>query len=110
MSDPKVFAQPSDGKLTQLDGSTRRVILDLPELMLVEFTFVKGGIGALHSHPHVQSSYIAEGVFDVTIDGTTQRLAAGGAYIVPSGLVHGVVAIEAGKLIDSFTPRREDFL
>ena len=110
MSDPKVFAQPADGKLTQLDGSTRRVVLDLPELMLVEFTFIKGGIGTLHSHPHVQSSYIAEGVFDVTIDGVTQRLAAGGAYIVPSGLVHGVVAIEAGKLIDSFTPRREDFL
>jgi quercetin dioxygenase-like cupin family protein len=106
----KVFAQPGDGKVTQLDGSTRRVVLDLPELMLVEFTFIKGGIGALHSHPHVQSSYIAEGVFDVTIDGVTQRLAAGGAYIVPSGLVHGVVAIEAGKLIDSFTPRREDFL
>jgi quercetin dioxygenase-like cupin family protein len=106
----KVFAQPGDGKVTQLDGSTRRVILDLPELMLVEFTFIKGGVGALHSHPHLQSSYIAEGVFDVTIDGVTQRLAAGGAYIVPSGVVHGVVAIEAGKLIDSFTPRREDFL
>jgi quercetin dioxygenase-like cupin family protein len=110
MSDPKVFAQPDDGKLTQLDGSVRRVVLDLPELMLVEFTFVKGGVGALHSHPHVQSSYIAEGVFDVTIDGVTERIPAGGAYIVPSGLVHGVVAIEAGRLIDSFTPRRDDFL
>lgn len=105
-----IFAQPTDGKLTQLDGSTRRVILDLPELMLVEFTFVKGGVGALHSHPHVQSSYVAEGVFDVTIDGVTQRIGAGGAYIVPSGLVHGVVALEAGRLIDSFTPRRDDFL
>ncbi len=110
MSDPKIFAQASDGKVTQLDGSTRRVVLDLPELMLVEFTFVKGGVGPLHSHPHVQSSYIAEGAFDVTIDGVTQRIGAGGGYIVPSGLVHGVVALEAGKLIDSFTPRRDDFL
>ncbi|MBL8597615.1 MAG: cupin domain-containing protein [Devosia sp.] len=110
MSDPKVFAQPGDGRTTQLDGSSRRVVLDLPELMLVEFVFEKGGVGALHSHPHVQSSYVAEGVFDVTIDGVTQRIAAGGAYIVPSGLVHGVVALEAGKLIDSFTPRRDDFL
>jgi quercetin dioxygenase-like cupin family protein len=105
-----VFAQPGDGKVTQLHGSTRRVVLSLPELMLVEFTFVKGGVGALHSHPHVQTSYIAEGVFDVTIDGVTQRIGAGGAYIVPSGKVHGVVAIEAGKLIDGFTPRRDDFL
>jgi quercetin dioxygenase-like cupin family protein len=106
----KVFAQPTDGKVTQLEGSSRRVVLDLPELMLVEFMFVKGGIGPLHSHPHVQSSYIATGLFDVTIEGVTQRIAAGGGYIVPSGLIHGVVAIEAGKLIDSFTPRRDDFL
>ena len=106
----KVFAQPTEGRVTQLDGSSRRLILSLPELMLVEFSFEKGGIGALHSHPHVQSSYIAEGVFEVTIDGITETIPAGGAYIVPSGLVHGVKALEAGKLIDSFTPRRDDFL
>ena len=110
MSTPKVFAQPTDGKVTQLDGSTRRVILDLPELMLVEFTFVQGGIGALHSHPHLQTSYVAEGTFEVTIDGVTETIGAGGAYIVPSGLVHGVKALTAGKLIDSFTPRRDDFM
>lgn len=107
---PKLFAQPDDGKVTQLDGSRRRVILDLPELMLVEFTFEKGGIGALHSHPHLQTSYVASGVFEVTIDGVTETIAAGGAYIVPSGLIHGVKAVEAGTLIDSFTPRRDDFL
>ena len=72
MSEPKVFAQPDEGKVTQLDGSSRRVILSLPELMLVEFTFEKNGVGALHSHPHIQSSYVAEGVFEVTIDGVTQ--------------------------------------
>jgi quercetin dioxygenase-like cupin family protein len=110
MSTPKVFAQPMDGRITQLDGSTRRVILDLPELMLVEFTFEVGGIGALHSHPHLQTSYVAEGVFEVTIDGVTETIAAGGAYIVPSGLVHGVKALTTGKLIDSFTPRRDDFM
>lgn len=110
MSAPKVFAQPTDGKVTQLDGSTRRVILDLPELMLVEFTFAEGGIGALHSHPHLQTSYVAEGTFEVTIDGVTKTIGAGGAYIVPSGLVHGVKALTAGKLIDSFTPRRDDFM
>ena len=110
MTAAKLFAQPSDGKVTQLDGSSRRVILDLPELMLVEFTFEKGGIGALHSHPHVQTSYVAGGAFEVTIDGVTETIGTGGAYIVPSGLVHGVKALEAGKLIDSFTPRRADFL
>ena len=42
MSTQKLFAQPTDGKVTPLDGSSRRVVLDLPELMLVEFTFDKG--------------------------------------------------------------------
>lgn len=111
MSNPKVFAQPTDGAWTDLPGgSKRRVILWLPELMLVEFSFEKGGVGALHSHPHVQSSYIAEGAFEVTIDGVTETITAGGGYIVPSGLVHGVKALEAGRLIDTFTPQRDDFL
>ena len=106
----KVFAKPGEGKVVQLDGSSRRVILDLPDLMLVEFVFEKGAVGALHSHPHRQTSYVAEGTFEVTIDGVTETIDAGGGYIVPSGLVHGVKAITAGRLIDTFTPRRDDFL
>ena len=55
--------------LTTPDGNRRRVILHTDELMMVEFAFEKGGVGALHSHPHVQASYVAEGRFEVTIDG-----------------------------------------
>lgn len=107
----RLFAQPSDGTWTDMPGgSRRRVVLELPELMLVEFTFEAGGVGALHSHPHVQTSYIAEGTFEVTIDGVTEAISQGGAYIVPSGKVHGVKALTAGRLIDTFTPRRDDFL
>jgi quercetin dioxygenase-like cupin family protein len=107
----KLFAQPTDGARVEVaGGSSRRVILSTPELMLVEFTFVEGGVGALHHHPHVQTSYVAEGTFEVTIDGKTETIAAGGGYIVPSNLVHGVKALTAGRLIDAFTPRRDDFL
>jgi quercetin dioxygenase-like cupin family protein len=109
--DRKLFAGPDDGQWTDLgNGNRRRVILHNDALMTVEFTFEKGGIGALHSHPHVQASYIAEGLFEVTIDGKTATLGAGGSFIVPPNAVHGVKALEAGRLIDSFTPRRDDFL
>ena len=76
--------------------------------MVVEFAFEKGGVGALHSHPHVQSSYVAEGRFEVTIDGVTETIAAGGSFIVPSNLVHGVKALEDGRLVDTLhaAPRR----
>jgi quercetin dioxygenase-like cupin family protein len=34
----------------------------------------------------------------------------GGSFIVPSGLVHSVVALEKGRLVDVFTPMRADFI
>jgi quercetin dioxygenase-like cupin family protein len=110
VTDTKLFSQPDAQSWTPTpDGNRRRVILHTDELMMVEFGFEKGGVGALHSHPHVQSSYIAEGRFEVTIDGKTEIVKKGGAFIVPSGLVHGVRALEAGRLVDSFTPHRADF-
>lgn len=107
----KIFAHAGEAPWTPTpDGNRRRVLLSTNELMLVEFGFDKGGIGALHSHPHVQSSYVAEGRFEVTVGGLTEILEAGGSFIVPSGLVHGVKALEAGRLVDSFAPCRADFL
>jgi quercetin dioxygenase-like cupin family protein len=106
-----LFAEPSDeGWTSSAPGVERRVRLDLPEMMVVEFRFEAGAIGAPHAHPHVQSSYIRKGAFDVTIAGTTRRLGAGGGFIVPGGVEHGVVALEPGLLVDVFTPRRADFL
>ena len=91
-------------------GNRRAVLSERPEMMLVAFSFEPGAVGALHSHPHTQVSYVAEGSFDVTVDGVTQRLEAGSSFIVAPNLVHGVVALEKGLLIDTFTPRRDDFL
>ncbi|MBZ9797194.1 cupin domain-containing protein [Mesorhizobium sp. ES1-4] len=111
MTEPKIFAHAGEGAWTPTpDGNRRRVLLYTEDLMMVEFGFDKGGVGALHSHPHVQASYVAEGRFEVTIGGRTDILETGGSFIVPSGLVHGVKALEAGRLVDSFTPRRSDFL
>ena len=91
-------------------GVTRRIMTYLPEMMMVEVAFEKGAIGAQHSHPHIQASYVAEGSFEVTIDGRTETLHTGGSFIVPPNLVHGVKALEKGRLIDTFTPHRAEFL
>lgn len=95
----------------QLEPGVRRKILGHnPMMMMVLVDFKRGAVGALHSHPHTQAAYVQSGAFDVTIDGETRRLKAGDGYLVPSGKVHGVVALEDGALIDVFTPVREDFL
>ena len=91
-------------------GVRRAVLVSRPELMLVAVRFEAGAVGTPHQHPHVQASYVAEGSFDVTIDGATSRLDRGASFIVAPDLVHGVVALEAALLIDAFAPCREDFL
>lgn len=111
MADQEFFTHAETvGWMTTSDGNKRRVLVHTDDLMVVEFAFEKGAVGALHSHPHVQASYVAEGSFEVTIDGKTETLAQGDSFIVPSNLVHGVKALVAGRLVDSFTPHRADFL
>lgn len=92
------------------EGAERRVRAENRDLMVVEFRFAKGGVGALHSHPHTQSTYVDSGVFDFTMGGETRRISAGDCFVIPSNVEHGCVCVEAGLLIDCFAPRRDDFL
>lgn len=92
------------------DGVSRRVLSENTELMTVEFLFEKGATGALHNHIHVQSTYVRTGKFRFTVDSREMELSAGDSIIIPSNARHGCVALETGCLIDTFTPRRDDFL
>ncbi len=91
-------------------GVTRQVLSDSPELMVVSFAFDKGAKGALHSHPHVQSTYVEKGRFSFTLAGDTFEVGPGDSFVIPSGAQHGCLCLQPGRLIDTFTPRRDDFL
>lgn len=92
------------------EGVERRVLADAADMMPVEFRFCEGAIGAPHSHPHVQSSYVGSGRFEFTVGGEIRLLGPGDSLIVPSEAVHSCKALEPGSLIDTFAPRRDDFL
>jgi quercetin dioxygenase-like cupin family protein len=95
----------------ELGGGSRRKILGYDEqLMMVCVEFDKYGIGAPHKHEHRQVSYVAEGVFEVQIENEKQIVHKGDSFFVPSNVLHGVKALEPGRLIDVFTPMRTDFL
>ena len=92
------------------EGVVRRVLAYSSGLMCVENTFAAGAPGALHSHPHTQITYVASGRFSFTIDGETREVGPGDTMLKTDGVVHGCVCLEAGVLLDIFTPMREDFL
>ncbi len=91
-------------------GTERRILAYNDQLMAVEVSFDAGAEGAPHSHPHTQLSYVLSGSFRYSVKEETVILNPGDSIVVPSGLIHGTVCLEAGTLLDVFTPCREDFL
>ena len=92
------------------NGVTRQVLADDPALMLVAFRFAEGSIGAPHSHPHVQTTFVQSGRFAFEVGDRRFEVGPGDAFVIPSGATHGCRALEPGVLIDSFAPHRDDFL
>lgn len=93
------------------ENVTRQVLSDHPDLMVVAFRFAaSGAFGALHDHPHVQSTYVESGRFRFTLGDEVQEFGPGDSFVIPSGQTHGCVCLVSGKLVDTFTPRRDDFL
>lgn len=92
------------------DGIQRQILGYDDKLMVVKVKFDQGSIGTVHNHPHSQATYVESGVFEMTIGGTTKIIKQGDSYYVPPYTDHGVLCIESGCLIDSFSPARWDFL
>jgi quercetin dioxygenase-like cupin family protein len=96
-------------------GVTRQFLAENPDLMVVAlrcvaFRFEATADGKLHDHPHVQSTYVEAGRFTFTVGDVMHDLGQGDSVVIPSGVRHGCLCTEAGTLIDTFTPRRDNFL
>ena len=105
------FIRGAERRREELGGGVRRQILGYDDaMMMVRVDFEAGAVGDPHRHPHRQVSYVETGRFEVEIGGERHALVAGDSFFVPPGVEHGVVALEAGTLIDVFAPAREDFL
>ena len=72
--------------------------------------FEKGAVGSMHQHYHSQATYVASGKFELTIGDRKEILSTGDGYYVEPDQPHGCVCLEAGVLIDTFSPMRADFL
>jgi quercetin dioxygenase-like cupin family protein len=107
----KVFVDNQDIPWEQMDTGVKRKIMAYDDkLMVVKVAFDKGGVGSLHQHYHTQITHVESGSFEVEIGDEKKILSAGDAFYVPPNILHGAVCLEAGVLIDVFSPMREDFI
>lgn len=100
---------------TQLAPGLRRKLIHTDNLMMVIVEFTNGPAehpDPFHNHPHEQVSYIAEGELILYVQGAgEQPLKEGDMFAIPSGIPHTVKTLTpVVRIIDSFTPLREDFL
>ncbi|SDF21286.1 Cupin domain-containing protein [Salipiger thiooxidans] len=71
-------------------GVIRQVLADAPELMGVSISFEEGAQGALHSHPHVQSTFVESGRFRFHLAGKEFEVVPGDSFVIPSNATHGI--------------------
>ena len=92
----------------------RRRITHLDNLMVVVCDFTNGPAtrpDPPHSHPHEQITYVAEGELFLFLGEEKHQLSPGDVFLVPPDLPHCIQTISAHvRLIDCFSPIREDFL
>lgn len=107
----EAFVLASDIEVENLgNGITRQILSYGPDIMNCRLWFESGSAGDIHDHFHSQTTYIESGRFRAHIDGEEREVGPGDSVYIQPNARHGVTCIEAGSLIDSFSPVRQDFL
>lgn len=91
-------------------GVKRRLVAVGESMTAMEVLFEPGATGSAHSHPNEQVTRVLEGRFTFRIGDRELEVGAGDTLRIPGGVEHEVVAHETGRLLDVFTPPREDLL
>ena len=63
-----------------------------------------------HKHPNEQSGYVISGKYNLKFEGNEYVLTTGDSYSIPANIEHSIEIIEAGEVVDVFSPIRQDYL
>jgi quercetin dioxygenase-like cupin family protein len=100
--------------VTKIRAGAERRLGHTDNLMMVVIDFYDGPKDEPdppHSHPHEQVSYVAEGEIVFVLEEERTRLGPGDVVLIPSGKPHTIQLLtEHVRLVDCFTPIRQDFL
>jgi quercetin dioxygenase-like cupin family protein len=87
---------------------TRRVI-HTAAMTVARLHIAKGAVVPAHSHVNEQLAMVEKGALKFDLDGQEILVSAGQVLAIPSGIPHGVEAMEDTVVMDLFTPRRQDW-
>jgi quercetin dioxygenase-like cupin family protein len=62
-----------------------------------------------HSHPHEQIVNVLEGTYELVVDGESHVLGRGDVLVIPGGAAHRGGAKTDCRILDVFSPVREEY-
>jgi len=62
-----------------------------------------------HAHIHEQVVHVLEGTFKLVVEGIPHTLEPGKVFVIPSNIKHSGTSITDCRLLDVFSPAREDY-
>ncbi|MDO5785011.1 MAG: cupin domain-containing protein [Eubacteriales bacterium] len=110
MTNERTVVKKADAKKRTFKGVSLDSLAVGEKSMVTKMNYVVGNFATEHSHPHEQSGYVISGKYCLTVEEQTYELTAGDSYAIPGGIRHSFRVLEAGEVVDVFTPARKDYL
>ena len=63
-----------------------------------------------HQHSQEQIVHILSGQIKLIVDGTPHDMKTGDSFYLASNIPHGVETLEASRVVDTFSPPRDEYL
>jgi len=80
------------------------------ETMVAKMLYKKEDNVLFHKHPNEQSGYVISGKYRIVFASYDQVIGPGDSYSIPRDVEHRIEIIEPGKVLDVFSPPRQDNL
>ena len=91
-------------------GITRRTIANGKTMYQMIATLAAGSSMPEHRHEQEQIVHILEGQMRLIVEGVPHELSTGDSFYLVSNVPHGVETILPTRVLDTFSPPRDDYL
>lgn len=105
-----MFKKAQAAQQRVFQGVTFDVLVVGEKSMVTKMRYQDSKLVPLHSHPNEQSGYVISGKYRLRVGEQEEILITGDSYSIPANVPHSIEVIEAGEVVDVFTPPRQDYL
>ena len=106
----KLVVKKENAVKKQFLGVDFEVLAIGKDSMVTQMLYKESDFVPFHKHPNEQNGYVITGRYKLFFDNKEYILTKGDSYSIPANMEHSMEIIDAGKVIDVFTPIRQDYL